>query len=133
MKDARVWGALKHHAERAATNRTCDVTREARAVAGLHEDERVFGDRILRVGHRSGPQRVISFNRKGRGTAYEANTPAGRLAGREHHAYQRVAVPRRAERLVLRSRQENGIALRRDVLHVQNRLAGAATNGTSVA
>ncbi len=128
MEDARVRRALHDDAERTLANWPRDIARQLRAVAGLHEDQRVLGDRVLRVGHRPRPEQVLLLGDERRRPANEPIPPATRLAFGEHQTGERVTVPRGGESLIPCAADEDGVAADVGAGEVEHRFARTATD-----
>ena len=94
MENAGVWSTLQDHGKWPVADGPRDIAGQPRSVARLHEDERVLGDRVLRIGDNARPQRKVLLDDEGRRTADETNSSSDRLTVREHHSAERIAVPR---------------------------------------
>ena len=124
----RVGGPLQHHAEWSGADRARDVARQPSAVARLHEDRRVLGDRVLRVRYRAGPEWVWPLDDEGGGSAHQADAAPRRPAVGHHHADQRVAVPAGNECQAARAGEHHRIAVGGDRPDLEHRLTGTAAD-----
>ncbi len=131
MEDASVRRALHDDAERTLANRPRDIAGQLRAVARLHEHQRVLGDRVLRVGHRPRPEQVLLLGDERRRPPNEPIPPAARLPAGEHQAGESVTVPRGGQRLIASTADENGVAADVGARKVEHRFARAAADGAT--
>ncbi len=129
MEDAGVRRALHDDAERSLAHRPRDIAGQLRAVARLHEDQRVLRHRVLRVRHRARPEQVLLLGDERRRPPNEPIPPATRLAAGEHQTGERVTVPRRGQHLIAGTADENRIAANVRAREVEHRFARAAADG----
>ncbi len=117
-------------AERSLADRTRDVAHQLRAVARLHEDQRVLGDRVLRVGHGARPEQILLLGDERRGRAERAayrlplGLPPASITPESVspcHVAVRDLIPRAAD--------EDGVAPDVRAGEVEHRFARAATDG----